>query len=335
MNKIYLVFLSITLLLFPQIFATNGIWTYVEDVRAGVFGADENLDPLVTYNYTFIDIVYFNQDLVSTNINVTTNLDVGDNVTARIFVDRENPNFFAQLSGQSAFRDITANNIFVSTLFSVADNSFFIRPHANSVVNNLDVRGVISYKGSSDIDDRFVLEGQINSITQQMIQNNAVTLNKLDTSSVDQRYVNRAGDTMTGDLSLGGRNINSVNQITVSSIVFGSGVVVSGGGSGGGGGVTLPTPPNCSLNEALTWQSGSWQCVSLSGGTGGSNFGGMFNRNLDGSCRYANHNTGSCSCPTGTSPVQVSDFTNPTCEFGLYADGFRTSNCGVQLFQCQ
>ncbi|MFP4402628.1 MAG: hypothetical protein ACLFPL_05375, partial [Candidatus Nanoarchaeia archaeon] len=41
---------------------TNGVWTYSEDIKAGVFGADEG-NPSGS-NYTFNEIVYFNQDLV-------------------------------------------------------------------------------------------------------------------------------------------------------------------------------------------------------------------------------------------------------------------------------
>ena len=58
--KVYIV-LILVLTIIPFSFS-NGIWTYAEDIRAGVFGLNEN-NPLAQYNYTFMDIVYFNANI--------------------------------------------------------------------------------------------------------------------------------------------------------------------------------------------------------------------------------------------------------------------------------
>ena len=55
-----LVLLILVLTVIPFSFS-NGIWTYAEDIRAGVFGLNEN-NPLGS-NYTFNDVVYFNANI--------------------------------------------------------------------------------------------------------------------------------------------------------------------------------------------------------------------------------------------------------------------------------
>lgn len=63
-------------------------------------------------------------------------------------------------------------------------------------------------------------------------------------------------------------------------------------------------------------------------------FGGIYTENLDGSCRHENPFTGGCSCPADFSPSQIDDFNNPLCVDDFYADGWRTSNCGIIQYQC-
>jgi len=52
---------------------TNGIWTYPRDIKAGVFGEDENLNS--GDSFTFNNKVYFNEEQILTN-NVNTNPDI-------------------------------------------------------------------------------------------------------------------------------------------------------------------------------------------------------------------------------------------------------------------
>lgn len=278
-----------------------------------------------------MDIVYFNQDLVSTYIEVITNVVVDENISAQRFIDSENPTYVLIPSSMSTFNQLFASRISISSLISSVDNSFVVMPESTSIINNLIVRGVLSYKGTGDIDNRYVLENQPSSISTNMIRNNIIRLNELDTTTVDQRYVNRAGDTMTGNLILNDRNINSVNELSASTIRFNGGVVLGDSDDL----VSLPTPPNCGLDEFLTWD-GDWSCISslgLAADFDGS-FGGLFTVNLDGICRYPNPQTSSCSCPEGFEVNTIDDFANPTCAMGLFDDGFRTIGCGTQTFYC-
>ncbi|MFP4402580.1 MAG: hypothetical protein ACLFPL_05115 [Candidatus Nanoarchaeia archaeon] len=72
-------------------------------------------------------------------------------------------------------------------------------------------------------DNNYVNEGQSNSISDRIIQNEVVTSSKiasnlvrvqeLDTNSVDNRYVNRAGDTITCALRMNGNDIENAGDI--------------------------------------------------------------------------------------------------------------------------
>jgi hypothetical protein len=243
---------------------TNGIWTYPEDIESGVFGADEN-NP-ANSNYTFNDIVYFNEnifssanmsahsfvsstnsnryvdpsgdsELESVNINdivtirgtdifdlfvnrsgdtMSGNLYLGTNeVEANRFVDSQNTVYYLNPSGVSNLYRIASNRYYTNN----GDNSKYLDPSRDSVINNLNVVGTLELNGV-DITDAFVEEGQPNSITRNMIQNNAIDSSKistnsvriqeLDTSSVDNRYVNRNGDRMSGDLNMNGNRITNL-----------------------------------------------------------------------------------------------------------------------------
>ena len=246
------------LYIFSFIYANgNGIWTYPEDIRAGVFGLDENLDS--SDNYTFNNIVYFNKDLVASNIQISHNISVGDslevqnNIFASRFRSIDNPSFFLNPSGSSTLYAIFAEAYFTSGM----GNTYYLRPaqlsivHSLRVDNNLDLRGEIvngtvpwarlsehpsidagiGLVGGGDLsqsrtieldldftDNRYVLEGQAGSISTGMIQNGAITsakiasnsvrVQELNTASVDSRYLRLTGGTMSGNLILGGNNIN-------------------------------------------------------------------------------------------------------------------------------
>ncbi|MFP4402579.1 MAG: hypothetical protein ACLFPL_05110 [Candidatus Nanoarchaeia archaeon] len=60
-QKIFLLALIFIVPIFSVYADTNGVWTYTEKIEAGVFGANQN--NFVESNYTFNDIVNFNQDL--------------------------------------------------------------------------------------------------------------------------------------------------------------------------------------------------------------------------------------------------------------------------------
>ena len=77
-----------------------------------------------------------------------------------------------------------------------------------------------------------------NTVTTPMIQNNAVTSAKiddntitesdLDTTSIDGRYVNKAGDTMTGNLDLGNNDLVTVGNVISSGTMATTGSVGAG-----------------------------------------------------------------------------------------------------------
>lgn len=63
-------------------------------------------------------------------------------------------------------------------------------------------------------------------------------------------------------------------------------------------------------------------------------FGGMFTRNRDGTCRYPNGITGRCSCPAGASASRTLEWDDPICLNGRFADNERADKCGIEQFQC-
>ncbi len=65
-------------------------------------------------------------------------------------------------------------------------------------------------------------------------------------------------------------------------------------------------------------------------------FGGIYNSNMDGSCRYANPLTNACSCPSGYTAYRFGEWSDANCSSAnkSYSDGWRTSNCGYNQYQC-
>ncbi|MCH8519625.1 MAG: hypothetical protein LAT82_02625 [Nanoarchaeota archaeon] len=252
MRLLYLIIVVFAILFSLSFADTNGIWTYPEDIRAGVFGADEGLTSVESF--TFNNIVYFNANIIS-NSTIQSDVDIIGNR----FVDIENSSYFLNPSSVSNVHRIVAERY-----FSPSTNTLFLNPAGLSRISELEVQGNInlggtlmsgevpwsrlsghpsilagaglvgggalnenrtlslesSYLDGSVYDSRFVNEGQINSISTLMIQNDAITsakiasnsvrLNELDTSSVDSRYVNREGDSMTGILDMNNNRITNV-----------------------------------------------------------------------------------------------------------------------------
>ncbi len=109
------------------------------------------------------------------------------------------------------------------------------------------------------------------------------------------------------------------------------------------------TPGNVGLQ--LTYKSGIWYyynvdsalvpCVDNTilvatwgvGGSGAGNFGGLYTENWDGTCRYRNPYTMSCSCPSGYARAEFNEFYAGQCQF--YQDqGQHNGNCGIKSYQC-
>ena len=142
MKDLIKILIFILIVLSPIYADSNGIWTYSEDIRAGIFGADENLDSLDFYGFN--NIVYFNVGLVASNIDVNGNISMGGTL-----VSGEVP--WARLSNHP----------------SIIAGSGLVGGGALSTNRSLSLNSSI-----------------------------------LDGSHYDLRFVNRAGDTMTGALQL-------------------------------------------------------------------------------------------------------------------------------------
>lgn len=144
---------------------TNGIWTYPEDIKAGIFGADETI---VGDNYTFDNIVYFNK-----------------NIFADSLVSNTNPSYILNLSGVS-----NLNRIVADMYFSPSTNSYFLNPAGFSKLKELEVDTNLSYKGV-ELDSRYINEGQTNSINSNMVIDGSLTRNDLNLGDVDNRYATK------------------------------------------------------------------------------------------------------------------------------------------------
>jgi hypothetical protein len=164
---------------------TNGVWHKAEDIRGGVFGLDES-----TQEFYFLNKVGF--------------------------------------MTQTPTHELTVNGgISTKTLYDYDDNLFFIDPNGNSVLKDVDFKS-ITINGII-IDNLYVNENQVNSISSVMIVDGTITISDLGNDSVgaselvaiyesglafDYRFINTAGDTMTGDLNLGDNAILGVNTIS-------------------------------------------------------------------------------------------------------------------------
>lgn len=143
---IILTFLII-LFLFSSIHSSsNGIWTYPEDIRAGVFGADETLSG--SDFYAFNNSVYFNREIITQNIAMNG-----------VLVSGEVP--WVRLSGHPS---IIAGSGLVGG-------------------------GVLNESRTINLESSY-----------------------LDGSAHDLRFVNRGGDTMTGNLNMGGNLVRNVGN---------------------------------------------------------------------------------------------------------------------------
>ena len=158
MNNIMKLIFLLLLILFIPFSYSNGIWTYAEDIKAGVFGEREGLTD--DDNYTFNNIVYFNR-----NIFANESATVRGNIISNRLVSFENSSFFIEPFGVSNLHRIVVNRI-----FSPGTNAYYLNPAGLSILQDLRVDSEIIYQGSS----------------------------------LEDIFVNRDGDTMTGDLNIYG-----------------------------------------------------------------------------------------------------------------------------------
>ena len=240
---------------------SNGIWTYPEDIRAGVFGADENLDS--SDNYTFNNIVYFNRDLVASNIQISHNISVGDslevqnNIFASRFRSIDNPSFFLNPSGSSTLYAIFAEAYFTSGM----GNTYYLRPaqlsivHSLRVDNNLDLRGEMvngTVPWARLVDHPSIDAGTGLIGGGDLSQSRTI---ELDLDFTDERYVNIVGDIMQGDLNMNNNRITNISLPSQNSDVVNKEYVDSN---------FVSIPPLCNEdNQALGWDGSTWVCNTI------------------------------------------------------------------------
>lgn len=114
--------------------------------------------------------------------------------------------------------------------------------------------------------------------------------------------------------------------------------VLARDGGNVGIGTTSPKTPspnratgNLDANDVYLRSTGRWV-------SSGGNFGGLYTKNLDGTCRWTNPFTSGCSCPAGFSASLFSRYwssndghNNPTFP---YCDGGTRTICGIASYQC-
>lgn len=167
----YVVFLTLVVLLSIPFSFSNGIWTYAEDIRAGVFGDRENTDPGVNYNFTFEDIVYFNA-----NIFGSENMVLEGDISATRFVDRVDSSFFIELSSNSVINSLNAQRI-------NASSNLLYRGE------ELDVR-FIRRDGDNTVTGDLVFEGGTINLQGGNIENsNTINSNTLNANTVNTNQV--------------------------------------------------------------------------------------------------------------------------------------------------
>lgn len=138
-----LIILVIVLSFFPFSFSdSNGIWTYAEDIVGGEFGSDETVN-----NFTFCDIVYFNQDLIykSTRIEDLFINRSGDSMRGNLYMNNNNISNINTIMTNRSTSDYLGG-VFAEAYFTRgAGTSYYLRPANTSVINNLEVDRVVMF----------------------------------------------------------------------------------------------------------------------------------------------------------------------------------------------
>lgn len=141
MNLRILIILITGLSFFTLSFSdTNGVWTYAEDIVGGEFGADEN-----STNFTFSDVVYFNQDLIykSTKIEDLFVNRSGDSMSGVLDMTNNNITNIGSIYTNASTPD-HLGGVFAEAYYTRGEgNTYYLRPANTSVINNLDVDGAI------------------------------------------------------------------------------------------------------------------------------------------------------------------------------------------------
>ena len=129
-----MILISLGGVLFPLYADTNGIWTYPQDIKPGVFGEDEstNYSESYTFNHKIIGSYYY---------------------------DIKDPNYVLNLSGVSNMYRIVAD-----LYFSSGNTAYYINPAGTSKLNILDAQQ-LQLRGT-DIENIFATKDEVSDLDE-------------------------------------------------------------------------------------------------------------------------------------------------------------------------
>jgi len=162
---------------------SNGVWHDAEDARGGVFASDED-----RADFFFIDRVGINTNstaggqLVVNGTIVSSALNVSGSIASEGIVDAGSPGYSIDLGNESIFNTIIAQTIYGGIFYGLSDQNYFLDIDANSRLKNLNVDTFTI--GGVPIDNIYVNEGQVSSITSSMITDSTIVSADIQDSTI-------------------------------------------------------------------------------------------------------------------------------------------------------
>ena len=182
--KFILLLLSFILLSSSSFADSNGIWLNAQDVRGGVFGEDET-----NRDFSFIGLVNFHQ-----RVNLNNDTYYKNTLLENVFVLENQTNSistsmiqnFAVTGDKIANNSIGINKVILNDF----DNRYYQK---HEVYNKQESDSLFALQSElftqDQADQRYILEGQINSISTDMILNGAITRSKIANLAIDRSKI--------------------------------------------------------------------------------------------------------------------------------------------------
>ena len=162
MNKLLITVFVMTLTFFSLSFSdSNGIWTHAEDIKSGVFGDDE-----IGGDYTFNDIVYFNEDLIYKS-ELIENLFLnrsGDSMSGTLNMQNNNITNVEMIRGDRVELAGASyiDRVVSQKYFSNGSTSYYLNPAGTSKLNNVEIANSFIYKGE-ELNNKFATKSYADS----------------------------------------------------------------------------------------------------------------------------------------------------------------------------